>query len=121
SRFTVDLQVVDDGTYQQRLQSGDYNTAIYELQASDNGVYAQGSNIFSYENSDAETQYANAMKSSNDTDYQNNLKAYAHTISEDAAGDWLYVKKNTVVSRKNISGIVGNFSNERIILATLKK
>ncbi|WEV52778.1 ABC transporter substrate-binding protein [Bifidobacterium sp. ESL0798] len=109
------MQVVDDDTLRQRLDNGDYKMAIVAMQGPDDlGAFAEGR--FGYQNSEAQQDYRNALASTNDIDYQQNLRAYAKTVSSDAGSAWFYNESSMVAADNNIAGYPRNMTDELLPL-----
>ena len=61
--------------------------------------------MFHFENGDAQQAYANAMAATNDNDYQARMRDYARAVSENAASDWLYTRKNFLAVSDAAAGV----------------
>ncbi|WEV42172.1 ABC transporter substrate-binding protein [Bifidobacterium sp. ESL0682] len=113
------MQVVDDDTLAQRLNNNDYKMAIVAMQGSnDLGAFANGR--FGYQNSQAQQDYRNALASTNDVDYQQNLRAYAKTVSADAGSAWFYTESSMVAANNNIAGYPKNMTDELLPLRDVR-
>ncbi|MDF7640271.1 hypothetical protein PT279_01485 [Bifidobacterium sp. ESL0784] len=109
------MQVVDDDTLNQRLDNGDYKMAIVAMQGPDDlGAFANGR--FGYQNSEAQQDYRNALASPNDIEYQQNLRAYAKTVSSDAGSAWFYTESSMVAADNNVTGYPRNMTDELLPL-----
>lgn len=122
--FTVQVQVVDHATLQQRLHEGKYTIALMTTGGSagtnDASTFADADSVFRYTNADAQRQYAEALAATNNADYENRLKAYAKTVSRDAAADWLYEKEDRILVKAKLHGYESAMSDERLALQQLR-
>lgn len=115
TRLNPAVQVVDDQTFAQRIADGDYRMAITSMDGfNDAGAFANGA--FGYQNGQAQQDYRNALASTNDIDYQNNLRTYSKTVSADAAGAWLYTESSMIVAKDNVTGYPKNMTDELLAL-----
>lgn len=120
SPFTVQMQVVDDATLQKRLESGDYSMALMTMSGTgDASTFADANSVFHYTNGDAQRQYAEALNATTDADYQNHLRGFARTVSQDAAADWLYTRKDRMLVKTKLHGYQSTMNDERLELQNL--
>jgi len=118
----VTVETLDDDQLDQRAQSRDFQLMLTELDGEDgSAIFSTPDSTPHYTNADAQSQYAAAATAANATDYANGLKTYARTVSEDAASDWLYAKRNAVVARKTLSGYPTQLTDTRLPLKNLAK
>lgn len=116
----VDVETVDATQLDQRAQSRDFQLMLTELDGEDgSAIFAAPDSTPHYTNADAQSQYAAAATAANATDYANGLKTYARTVSEDAASDWLYTKRNAVVAKKTLNGYPTQLIDTRLPLKDL--
>lgn len=119
TRLNPVIQVVDDQTFAQRIAAGDYKMAITSMGGfNDTGAFANGA--FGYQNGQAQQDYRNALASTNDVDYQNNLRAYSKTVSADAASAWLYTESSMVATKDNVTGYPKNMTDELLPLHDIR-
>lgn len=117
--FNLVMQEVDDNALSQRLANGDYKMAITTMQGPDDlGAFAN--DRFGYQNSQAQEDYRNALASTNDIDYQQNLRSYAKTVSADAGSAWLYTESSMVVADNNVTGYPRNMTDEYLPLRDVR-
>ncbi|PLS24940.1 ABC transporter substrate-binding protein [Bifidobacterium imperatoris] len=121
-RPKVNLEVVSDEDYAKRIQDGSWELTIMSMNGSDGiGDFANPDSIFHYNHAEAQQAYANARAATNDADYAERLKAYARTISQDAASDWLYTRKCFTVANSKLSGYPTGLIDTRMPLGALDK
>lgn len=119
-RFTVQMQIVDNTTMNNRLKEGDYTLALTDMDGTDDaGAFADPNSIFHYDNGEAQQLYASAISATNDKDYQDRMRAFAKAVSQDAASDWLYVKKNQIVVKTKLEGYPKNMTSTMLPLTNL--
>jgi ABC-type transport system substrate-binding protein len=119
-QFTVRMEVVDDQSLHNRMASGDYTLALLSMDGTDDAsAFSDPDSVFHYQNGQSEKLYATAMESTNDRTYQSNLAKYARAVSEDAASDWLYVRKSRVVVNTKLDGYPTNMTNIMLPLKNL--
>lgn len=118
TRLATSPQIMDDATFSQTLSSGSYTMALTEMSLTgDAAGYANS--IYGYQNSDVQQMYQNVTLSPTATDYANNLRAYAKTVSQDSASDWLYTEHSIVAVTKGVRGYPRNMTDQRLPLTDL--
>lgn len=60
--------------------------------------------------------YADAMAATNDDDYQARMRTYARAVSENAASDWLYTRKNFMAVSDQLQGYPKNLTDRLLPL-----
>ncbi|MCH4209761.1 ABC transporter substrate-binding protein [Bifidobacterium sp.] len=120
SRFNVQMQVVDDATLKSRMATGDYTMALLTMDGTDDaGLFADPKSPLRYENGAAQQQYAKAMAATSDSSYRKGMQAFARTVSQDAASDWLYTRKSRIVAKVKLSGYPKNMVDQLLLLKDL--
>ncbi|MCI1241871.1 MAG: ABC transporter substrate-binding protein [Bifidobacterium subtile] len=118
--FDVQLQAVDDATLGERMAKGDYTMALMTMdETGDAGAFANADSVFHYENGDAQRQYADALRATNGDDYRKAMQAFARTVSQDAASDWLYTRKDRIVAKAKLEGYPKNMVDQLLPLQDL--
>lgn len=114
----ANLEVLDSAAeVTERMNAGTYNIALTTMgDEGDASVFANGQSVFHFENGDAQQAYANAMAATNDDDYQARMRDYARIISEDAASDWLYTRKNFIAVSDQLQGYPKNLTDRLLPL-----
>lgn len=109
----TDLEVLDSAAdVTERMNAGTYNIALTTMSGEgDASAFASGQSVFHFENGDAQQAYANAMAATNDNDYQARMRDYAHIVSENAASDWLYTRKNFLAVSDRLQGYPKNLTD----------
>lgn len=116
--LTVNMQVTDDATAAQRVKDGQYEVAITVTDGTDDAAaFGTADNVYRYTNGEAQSAWTNAMAATNDKDYQDRLHDFAHTVSQDAACDWLYTKKTVVAAASSVTGYPTNITDRYLPLA----
>lgn len=87
----------------------------------DAAAFGTSDNVFRYTSGTAQEAYGNATGATNDKDYQERMRAFAKTVSQDAAADWLYQRNTTVVARDHASGYPTNMTDRYLPLAGIVK
>ena len=112
----VNVETLDsEEAVTQRINDGKYTIALTTT-IDDGPVYA-GENVYHYQKGEVQQSYANVLAATNDDDYQNRLKAYAKTLSDDAPNDWLYTRKTFIAAANGVSGYPKNMTDELLPLA----
>lgn len=118
--FDVSMETLDDTTLQTRLQEGTYAIALMTMnEQGDAEVFSNAQSVFHFENGDAQQAWDTVMASTNDDDYKKNLRAYARIVSDNAAADWLYTRKDYVITSNGLAGYPTNMTGEWLPLADL--
>ncbi|KAE8129190.1 MULTISPECIES: ABC transporter substrate-binding protein [Bifidobacterium] len=118
--FHVQMQVVDDATLNDRMAKGDYTMALMTMdETGDASAFANANSVFHYENGDAQRQYADALRATNGDDYRKATQAFARTVSQDAASDWLYTRKDRIVAKAKLEGYPKNMVDQILPLQNL--
>ena len=118
----VDVQALDDAQLAERVASRQFTLMVGELDgAAGTAAFADPTSVTHYTNATAQQQYQAAAGSTSDNAYATGLKAYARTVSEDAASDWLYAKKTAVAASTKLAGYPVAMSDDRLPLATLAR
>ncbi|WP_052295143.1 ABC transporter substrate-binding protein [Bifidobacterium gallicum] len=120
--WSVNMEVLDVGLLQSRVDEGDYDMALMQL----TGQYtyrqfANADSVFHYTNKQAQDEYAAAMHSVDMKTLNEHLSAFARTVSEDAASAWLYTRKDFVISKARLSGYPTNMTATYLPLADLRR
>ena len=94
--INTNLEVLDSAAdVTERMNAGTYNIALTTM--SDAGD-------------------ANAMAATNDNDYQARMRDYARAVSENAASDWLYTRKNFLAVSDGLQGYPKNLTDRLLPL-----
>ena len=118
----VDVQVLDDAQLTARVASRQFTLMVGELDGeAGTATFADPTSVTHYTNATAQQQYQAAAGATSDDAYAAGLKAYARTVSEDAASDWLYAKKTAVAASTKLAGYPVAMSDDRLPLATLAR
>ncbi|KAB8288682.1 ABC transporter substrate-binding protein [Bifidobacterium ramosum] len=118
--LSVNVQTVDDATLDERIANGQYTMALTTMDGTDDAaVFGSSDNRFHYTSGSAQETYAKAMAATNDDAYAAAMKTFAKTVSEDAAADWLYTRKTTVVATSRASGYPTNLTDQYLPLGDL--
>ena len=118
----VNLEVLDSAAQvTERMNAGTYNVALTTMSGeNDASVFTDGQSMFHFENGDAQQAYADAMAATNDNDYQDRMRTYARTVSENAASDWLYTRKNFIAVSDQLQGYQKNLTDRLLPLSRIK-
>ncbi len=118
--FDVRLEVLADGEVNDRIAADDYDMVIIETAGGDNARgFSSSQSPYHYEDEAAQQAYAQAMAATNDTDFQEGMRAYARVLGEDAASGWLYARQCTVVAKSTVSGYPTAMVDRRLPLASV--
>lgn len=118
----VDVQVLDDAQLAERVASRQFTLMVGELDGeAGTAAFADPTSVTHYTNATAQQQYQTAAGATSDDAYAAGLKAYARTVSEDAASDWLYAKRTAVAASTKLAGYPVAMSDDRLPLATLAR
>lgn len=118
----VDVQVLDDAQLAERVASRQFTLMVGELDGeAGTAAFADPTSVTHYTNATAQQQYQAAAGAASDDAYATGLKAYARTVSEDAASDWLYAKRTAVAASTKLAGYPVAMSDDRLPLATLAR
>lgn len=119
-RPAVNLEVLSDADYAQRMQDGSWELTLTSMNGTDDAsTFADPSSMFHYDRSEAQQAYASARAATNDQEYSDRMKAYAHILSDDAASDWLYTRKCFTAASTKLSGYPTALIDQRMPLAEL--
>ena len=103
------------------MNAGTYNIALTTMSGeNDASVFTDGQSVFHYENGDVQQAYADAMAATNDDDYQARMRTYARVVSENAASDWLYTRKNFMAVSDQLQGYPKNLTDRLLPLSRVK-
>jgi len=118
----VNLEVLDSAAQvTERMNAGTYNIALTTMSGeNDASVFTDGQSVFHYENGDVQQAYADAMAATNDDDYQARMRTYARVVSENAASDWLYTRKNFMAVSDQLQGYPKNLTDRLLPLSRVK-
>ena len=118
----VNLEVLDSAAQvTERMNAGTYNIALTTMSGeNDASVFTDGQSVFHYENGDVQQAYADAMAATNDDDYQARMRTYARAVSENAASDWLYTRKNFMAVSDQLQGYPKNLTDRLLPLSRVK-
>ena len=118
----VNLEVLDSAAQvTERMNAGTYNVALTTMSGeNDASVFTDGQSMFHFENGDAQQAYADAMAATNDNDYQARMRDYARAVSENAASDWLYTRKNFIAVSDQLQGYPKNLTDRLLPLSRIK-
>lgn len=120
--LSVQVETLSDDEINSRKESRDFNLLITVLDGTTSTAdYANPDNLARYNSGDAQRQYADALQSTTDEAYQDALKVYARTVSNDAASDWLYARKVSVVASTKLKGYPVQMADERLMLKNVIK
>ena len=119
--INTNLEVLDSAAdVTERMNAGTYNIALTTMSdEGDASVFDNGQSVFHFENGDAQQAYANAMAATNDNDYQARMRDYARAVSENAASDWLYTRKNFLAVSDGLQGYPKNLTDRLLPLNRL--
>ena len=120
--INTNLEVLDSAAdVTERMNAGTYNIALTTMSdEGDASVFDNGQSVFHFENGDAQQAYANAMAATNDNDYQARMRDYARAVSENAASDWLYTRKNFLAVSDGLQGYPKNLTDRLLPLSRVK-
>ena len=120
--LSVHMETLDDDELAQRKESRDFNLLITVLDGTaSTASYADPNSLTRYNSADAQEQYASALASTTEVAYRNALNTYARTVSNDAASDWLYARKVSVVASTKLKGYPVQMADERLSLKGITK
>ncbi len=120
--LSVQVETLSDDEINSRKESRDFNLLITVLDGTTSTAsYANPNSLTRYNSADAQQQYADALQSTTDEAYQDALKTYARTVSNDAASDWLYARKVSVVASTKLKGYPVQMADERLPLKDVAK
>ncbi len=120
--LSVQVDALSDDDLNTRIENRDFNLLITVLNGTTSTAdYANPESLTRYNSGDAQRQYADALQSTTDEAYQDALKVYARTVSNDAASDWLYARKVSVVASTKIKGYPVQMADERLMLKDIIK
>lgn len=121
-RPTVNLEVVSDQDYAKRIQDGSWELTLMSMDGTgDAGEFVDPNSMFHYDHAEAEQAYTSARAATNDQEYADRMKAYARTLSQDAASDWLYTRKCFTVASSKLSGYPTALIDTRMPLGAVAK
>ena len=103
--LNVRVEALSDGEVSQRIADNSYDMTIIVTPGNNNASqFSQSASPYYYEDEEAQQAYAQAMEATNDNDFQDRIRSYAHIVAEDAASGWLYARKGTVVAKSSVTG-----------------
>lgn len=101
-------------------QQRSFDLTIYTQTTShDLGMWTSGKNWWTYDSPTIDDTYKDAMKSTNDADYQSKLASAAQMLSQDSPADWMYSEKVSAAWATGLSGMPTNMLNCHLPLAQL--
>ena len=105
----VNVEALAENDYQVRIDSRQFDLTLRTEDGDDSAAqYADPQSLSQYTDSQAQDQYKAAMAALNDEEYQDGLRAFARTVSQDAASDWLYSCRTFVAAQPRLSGYATN-------------
>lgn len=120
--FSVNLEVLDQATLQDRVNAGDYTMAIMMMRDQyDYTQFLDPNSVFHYENGAAQQEYDTAISSKTLDEYKQHLANFARIVSEDAASEWLYTRKDFVVTKARLHGYPTNMTGHYLPLVNLDR
>lgn len=121
----VNLEVLGDADYRQRIQDGTWELTITSMDGADSvtdaGAFANPNSMFHYDHTDIQQAWQSALAATNDADYTQRLAAYARMVSKDAASHWLYTRKCALVAATSVSGYPTAMLDQRLPLGSISK
>ena len=117
----VNLEVLNSaGEVRERMSNGSYSAALITMSdENDASVFTDGQSMFHYENGEAQQAYNDALCASNDNDYQERMRNYARIVSENAASEWLYTRRNFIAVADKLQGYPKNMTDRLLPLSKL--
>lgn len=116
----VNVEVLSDADYQARIDARSFDLTLQTAGSDDSAAqYADPQSLSRYTDAEAQQQYRDAMKATNDDAYLDGLRAFARTVSEDAASDWLYSCRTFVAAKPRLSGYATNMVDQWLPLADI--
>ncbi|MBM6700075.1 hypothetical protein H7U32_07140 [Bifidobacterium pullorum subsp. saeculare] len=119
----VQVDVLDDAAFRQRLDERSFEMALSQSDGADDAyAFSTSDNPGHATSSAAQEQYHQAMAATSDQAWQDGLKAYARTLTQEGAANWLYVPATTVATAKGVSGVgSANMADRWLPLAGIAK
>ena len=119
----VKTEVLDDAGVAQRLQDRQFDMLLtFEDEGSIDSYASHDDSPGHYAAAtDAEQQFQEAQNAVAEKVHEEGLRAFAKTVSEDAASAWLYVRRSVVVARKGVTGYPTNMTDRHLELARLDR
>lgn len=105
----VTVQVLDEADYQTTIDARQFDMTIMTVTGDDTAdAYADPSSFSHYTDATAQEQYDAATSAANEADYISGMAAFARTVSQDAASDWLYSCNSYVAAKPRLTGYPTN-------------
>lgn len=120
----VTMETLDDAALAERVESRQFDlllTVYAGDDVADQYATAEASQSHWATTPEAREQWDRAMAATNARGYREAMAAYAKLVSQDAASDWLYVRKSVVAAAKSVTGMPKNMADRRLPLASLRK
>lgn len=119
----VQVDVLDDAAFQQRINERSFEMAIMQSDGTDDArTFSTPDNPGHMTSSVAQDQYRQAMAATTEQAWQDGLKAYARTLTQEGAANWLYVPATLVASADGVSGVSSaNMADCRLPLAGVSR
>ena len=116
----VNVEALAENDYQVRIDSRQFDLTLRTEDGDDSAAqYADPQSLSQYTDSQAQDQYKAAMAAPNDEEYQDGLRAFARTVSQDAASDWLYSCRTFVAAQPRLSGYATNMVDRWLPLSDI--
>ena len=116
----VTVEALEENDYQVRIDAREFDLTLQTVGGDDSAAqYADPESLSHYTDADAQEQYRDALNAKNDEEYQNGLRAFARTVSEDAASDWLYSCRTFVAAAPRLSGYATNMVDRWLPLTNI--
>jgi peptide/nickel transport system substrate-binding protein len=119
--ITLEVNSVDFPTWLNDVYiNKDYDLSfVLHTEAHDFENWANPDYYFTYDNPEVQDLYAQSLAATDETEAAGLLAQAARIVSEDAAGDWLYVGFSSVAIADGLEGLPSINVNERLNLAEL--
>lgn len=118
----VSVETLDASQIAQRVDARTFNLMLTTLDGTDGTAdFADANTTSHYTNGDAQQQYQTAVHATTAEAYENGLKTFARTVSEDAGSDWLYAKRTAVAAMKGVEGYPTQMTDDRLVLTNIVK
>lgn len=116
----VTVEALDEDDYRVRIDARQFDLTVQTVGGTASiSQYADPQSLSRYTDSQAQDQYQAALKATSDETYLDGLRAFARTVSEDAASDWLYSCRTFVAADPRLSGYATNMVDRWLPLADI--
>lgn len=109
---------VDDGTYNQRVESRDYDMVLMDVKGLDPfRDFLNNNQITGIDNQpDVDTAYNAIFSAADDNALRASIRGASDTMDNASIVDWLYASKTTIVNRKGMNAMPAGFSDVNLRL-----